>query len=80
MQSLRIQLDALQLQLGSLSADAPINSSAVAGGGMEPEAAAIIEAAHRSAASSIRHAESAPVEMQEFFRRFGVSGHRYSVL
>lgn len=78
MQNLRSQLDNLQLQLGSLSAD-------VSTGDTEREAATFIDTAHRSAALDATeqrrraarladgHAESVPIEMQEFFRRFGVS-------
>ena len=75
MKSLHSQLDALQLQLGTLAADLPPNDALAA----LPTEAALIDSAHRSADSDARIADgtvadSAPVEMQEFFRRFGVSG------
>ena len=73
MHDLRAQLDALQLKLGSLSADAPLGA-----GGDDNSALTTIAAAHRSAVADVeqlRHASSgdgvAPVEMREFFRRFG---------
>ena len=78
MKSLRSQLDAFQIQLGSLAADVPPNDAFGAGSTLSTEAA-LIDSAHRSADSDARLADgtvadSAPVEMQEFFRRFGVSG------
>eukprot|EP01050_Picozoa_sp_SAG11_P012099 SAG11_NODE_1324_length_5199_cov_5.524902_3_plen_226_part_00 len=85
MQELRVQLDSLQLQLGSLSSDIP---ACDAGDEEADSMLPVIDVAHRAAvqdagqqrrriaapgpgARSDEHAGAAPVEMQDFFRRNG---------